>query len=482
MKAITVHNGTLVAVGFHTEGETLTDRPFAWWSADGIMWERTEIEADHATFLDVASSGGRLVAVGRSDNAAAAWTSTDGTAWTPVASTEGAFDSAHNTSITAVAAYQDGFVAVGQETLIELADPLESGYADDEYSRAVVWTSPDGLTWTRIEDPTFGGLGFTGMWDVATNGTTLVAVGRTALSETRVVPKAWYSEDGRFWQSALIDDSSEFAFMTAVSSDGEFYWAAGSDLSEGRDTGAKWIGDGGGWERDGVIEPEGELGVEVSPSSYLVTPLGRILVGGYSGSVWFIEPPENYPFFPALWREFKMDPPVNDPIFGDALWVGDRVVIVGSHWSPTDQANRAAVWQWIPPEPLIPPTVEVPDPDGSLCADVERIDPESSLWEEVAAGLFEALEAELGLTAENRVIYVEGVNHDGWVAVISWFDRSTYGMTLWVGVPNGSSWGFTPIWSRFGAPAEEILGALNAAFPDAPPGLLCIDTEAFRTQ
>ena len=482
MEAITNHNdSTLVAVGFTTSGNTLIDQPLAWWSVDGIAWQRVEIEAENAALFDVASAGGRLVAVGSSDHAAAVWTSIDGTAWTPVVTPEGVFQRTRNSAITAVAAYQDGFVAVGQETLIELSDALEGGYADDEYQRAVVWTSPDGSTWTRIENPSFGGSGFTTMLDVATNGSTLVAVGSTGLYETTIVPRAWFSEDGRSWQSALIDDDSEYAFMTTVTTDGQFYYAAGSDLSEGLDTGAKWAGDGGGWERDGVIEPSGELGVDVRPSSYLVTPRGRVIVSEFPGSVWFIDPSGESPFSP-VWAEFPLDPPVNDPNFGDAIWVGDRVVVVGSHWDTTDGAMRSAVWQWIPPEPVVTPTVEVPDPNGPLCSAVERISPDSALWDEVAAALFEQVRVRLGLTDENQPVYVEGVIHDGSIALIVWFDRGPGGMTLWVGETIENGWAFTAVWDRFGGSAEEILGAIDAAFPNAPPGLLCIDTEAFRTQ
>ncbi len=77
---------------------------------------------------------------------------------------------------------------------------------------------------------------------------------------------------------------------------------------------------------------------------------------------------------------------------------------------------------------------------------------------------------------------VAGVLSEGWVAVVAWFDQTDRPITLWIGKPDGADWTFTPVWGRFGGSAEEILGAIDAAFPDAPPGLLCIDTEAFRTQ
>ncbi len=275
MTGIASHGGTLVAVGFEVDAVTSMGRPLAWWSVDRIGWQRAEIEADNAELFGVSSANGLVVAVGRSDNAGAIWTSTDGADWTPVAAPKGVFDLAANTTISAVVPYRDGFVAVGQEILTEVTDGLETGYEHDEFSRAAVWVSSDGFSWTRIEDPSFGGSGFTQMQDVATNGTTVVAVGRVSLSETRSVPKAWYSEDGRSWQAAPIDDDSDHAFMSTVTSDGQFYSAAGGDLASGHQTGAAWLSDGPSWERDGTIDT-------AVASCSLYTPDGHIVVGASS--------------------------------------------------------------------------------------------------------------------------------------------------------------------------------------------------------
>jgi hypothetical protein len=482
MLAVTRHGTYLVAVGAEADPQTSAGRPVSWTSIDGVNWQRSTIEVDNARFLDVASGNDLLVAVGSINNAPAIWTSPDGSNWTPISGLDGGSTIQPNTSIRAVVPYQDGFVAVGQEILIEATVPPENGYEYDDFGRAAVWLSPDGFSWTRLDDPSFGGAGYTEMADIGTNGSTLVVVGRTILSETRFVPRAWYSEDGRSWQEAPIDDDSEMAGMTTVTTDGVLFYAAGTDRSSGPDLGAKWISDGRSWERDGTIDAEVPVAGEVGAVSYLITPRGKLIIGGFKGSIWFVEPPENYPFFPAVWRESAMYPSVTDPALGSAVWVGDRVVVVGSYYSSTDEAVRAAVWHWIPPDPLVPPTIEPPDPNGPLCAEVVEIDPESTVWDEVAGGLFDQERVARGLTEQNVVIYVEGVTQDGWVTFISWFDRTVEGMTLWVGEPVEPGWSFTPVWGRFGAPAEEILGALDQRFPAAPPGLFCIDTEPFRSQ
>ncbi len=140
------------------------------------------------------------------------------------------------------------------------------------------------------------------------------------------------------------------------------------------------------------------------------------------------------------------------------------------------------MWHWIPPEPVVPPTVEAPDLLGSGCSAVEQIDPGSQLWDQVTVALFEQEKDRLGLTDQNPPVHIETVVEDGWITLISWFDRTTRPITLWVGEPTDNTWTFTATWNRFGGSAEEILGALKAAFPDAPEGLRCIDTESFRTQ
>ncbi len=68
------------------------------------------------------------------------WTSRDGVAWDPVADEAATFADAE---VTAIAPFEDGFVAVGA------LGPAQ------HRTGAVAWTSPDGLTWTRIDNGAF---------------------------------------------------------------------------------------------------------------------------------------------------------------------------------------------------------------------------------------------------------------------------------------------------------------------------------------
>ena len=69
--------------------------------------------------------------------------------------------------MSSVTAGGPGLVAVGW------------GFADFDDDDAAVWTSADGLTWSRVpyDDSALGGEGFQSMTSVTTGGPSLVAVG-----------------------------------------------------------------------------------------------------------------------------------------------------------------------------------------------------------------------------------------------------------------------------------------------------------------
>ncbi len=113
--------------------------PTALWSSlDGLTWERILLD-DTAFPSGLADGEAGLVAVGSdgSDTGswAAVWTSADGTDWERVPHDPQVLGAGEGTyeSMTDVAAGADGFVAVGTDG-----------------TNAIVWFSPDGVTWERI--------------------------------------------------------------------------------------------------------------------------------------------------------------------------------------------------------------------------------------------------------------------------------------------------------------------------------------------
>jgi hypothetical protein len=128
----------------------------------------------------VTAGGPGLVAVGTSgvnghgcDHDAAVWTSVDGITWSPVAHDGVALGvPSRDQGMSSVTAGGPGLVAVGGD----------AGCIDDQ--RAAVWTSVDGLVWSRVphDEAVFGGEGSRGMASVAVGGPGLVAVGLEAPS------------------------------------------------------------------------------------------------------------------------------------------------------------------------------------------------------------------------------------------------------------------------------------------------------------
>jgi hypothetical protein len=88
----------------------------------------------------VAAGGPGLVAVGTDsssdDGAAAVWTSVDGITWSRVAHDEAIFGGTGRQAMHAVVAGGPGLVAVGTDWPTDDADGM-------------VWTSVDGITWSR---------------------------------------------------------------------------------------------------------------------------------------------------------------------------------------------------------------------------------------------------------------------------------------------------------------------------------------------
>lgn len=193
MASVTTGGPGLVAVG--RDG----GRGAVWTSIDGSVW--TRVPNDDSVFdpgswlWDVASAGPGLVAVGRSgDSRPAIWTSIDGLSWSRVP---------HDESLFAYGGWISG-VVVGGPGVVAVGTAVEGSQV------AAVWTSTDGIDWIRVpHDPaTFDGEGWqTEMYDIANSDQGLVAVGWDPGSTRAPV---WTSTDGVTWTRTEIVPESEY--------------------------------------------------------------------------------------------------------------------------------------------------------------------------------------------------------------------------------------------------------------------------------
>lgn len=270
-------DGTVVAVG--RSGSL----PVAWTSADGVAWQEHEVPvlggngiAERMTTIVARANGyvaGGSVGPELFDRHARHWTSPDGVAWTPVPDDPATFANAEVRSITT---FGDGFVAVGVVGTAQKA------------SGAVAWTSADGSSWTRVDDPSF--LDGIAVSVVAAPFGGLVAVGSDVARREAV---AWTSPDGRRWTRAPDEASREhsggFAWMTDVVSIGDVVIGVGDYQGLQRGTATSWVSrDGLTWaqSRSAPVQEQGEF--------YAITRggPGAIVVGSFGA-------PDSY--VPTIW-------------------------------------------------------------------------------------------------------------------------------------------------------------------------------------
>ena len=270
-------SGTTLAVG--RSGKL----PVAWTSADGVTWHQHPVPvlegsdvAERMTTV-VASAGGFVAggSVGPElfDREARFWTSADGVKWQSAPDDRAAFA---NAEIRAITKFGDGFVAVGVVG------------AAQHPSGAVAWTSPDGSSWSRVDDPSFADGIAVAVVPGPFGG--LVAVGSDIGRREAV---AWTSPDGRRWTRAPKEPSREhsggFVWMTDVVAIGDSVIGIGDYQGLQRGTATSWVSrDGIHWDqaRSAPVQEQGEF--------YAITPggPGAIAVGSFGA-------PDSY--VPTIW-------------------------------------------------------------------------------------------------------------------------------------------------------------------------------------
>ena len=236
--SVTVGGPGLVAVGSSAETACCEADATVWTSVDGITWTRWPLYeqafgGEGGRWMNSVTVGGPgLVAVGADGSNAAVWTSSDGITWTRVPHHEATFGGEGVQEMLSVTAAGPGLVAVGRG---------DENLTDDTVSDldAAVWTSPDGITWTRVphDEAAFGGGGDQEMLSVIAGGSGLVAVGADFGAGRTPV---WTSPDGVTWGRVPDDPTVRGPMMSVI--------AAGPGL-----VGVGAVGPGlvGGAERSG---------------------------------------------------------------------------------------------------------------------------------------------------------------------------------------------------------------------------------------
>ena len=215
MRSVTVGGPGLVAVGsVGNDGDDGDANAAVWASVDGLTWSRVPLDeaalggARGQWMNSVTVGGPGLVAVGSDGRFAAVWTSVDGVTWSRVPHDEAVFGGADNQGMNSVTVGGPGLVAVGW---------VENDGEINGDGAAAVWTSVDGVTWLRVphDEAALGGAGFQGMSSVTVGGPGLVAVGvgagRMTVDEGHVdwevKAAVWTSVDGVTWSRVPHDEA-----------------------------------------------------------------------------------------------------------------------------------------------------------------------------------------------------------------------------------------------------------------------------------
>ena len=162
-------------------------------SPNGATWTRHGTWPDIEEVLAVGASGDGAMVIGLRTGGQLAdgtptldsvvWQTTDGSTWTGGSVVE-------NARLRSVAPFAGGFVAVGSSTEV-LAEGGEIAAISS------VWTSQDGLTWTRLEtDIGHPSENVLGVFPV---GEALVVTVECCGGDLVLRPRAWVSEDGATW-------------------------------------------------------------------------------------------------------------------------------------------------------------------------------------------------------------------------------------------------------------------------------------------
>ena len=226
MTSVTRTDSGFLAGGYRDDPANAAASAAVWRSTDGLSWRR---DASPDAFgggriWGVAARGATLVAVGTegdpSYGPAAAWVSTGG----PWRRADVADPGGVMRGVTATA---DGFIAVG--------------FASDD-SGARVWRSPDGITWTPVDDQ----LAFHNrsspiwMFSVAADDRGLV-VGGWQADAANGSAAAWASTDGEHWEQAPWVPDFSGGQMPGVALAGGIAVGAGRSGYPDNNQAAAWI-------------------------------------------------------------------------------------------------------------------------------------------------------------------------------------------------------------------------------------------------
>jgi hypothetical protein len=239
-----------------------------WSSTDRQHWSLAELPPGRtgAFGLGIATErGGTGVIVGRIENDAAAWWSTDGVTWQP-ADGGAAFVEAPETRMTAVVATAHGFVAGGWAGIT------------NRPGAARFWTSSDGRSWVRVTDiPAFADGRVT---SIVAGGGGLVAVGTSGPVGQPTGSAVWRSTDGTRWDRVGESSALAAGAMAGITIGGQGFVAVGANLDSTK--AMAWLSkDGLTWQLAPAQDSLTYHGLRITMADVVAGPDGTLVAVGH---------------------------------------------------------------------------------------------------------------------------------------------------------------------------------------------------------
>ncbi len=362
-------------------GEFFPVRPVIWSSADALSWRKADLGDAGGELRDVVAraDGSGFVAVGATDSfTAASWVSADGLNWELIEvpssrSGEGLLGPV----MSQIAETPLGLVAVGTED-----------YAPDADGRGVdidatVWLSTDGRAWQRIEHPALGTPGYQPNAGAEFNGepvgvTYQPAVGIVVVGSASDPndptedfplqrPAAWVSADGSQWQRYDIPGELRLRGVTASSGGLVAHGVSTLSGSPSADAvvlvsanGQQWMPATGAFAGLGEVDGIQSINDAVAIPGVGVAGFGSDekefeTVGG--AAVWWSSTEDDL----TAWHREGHDDRVFEELTSgptatmtDAIWLGDRLVVIGFSGRTIEFPNGGsgccvigpAIWVW----------------------------------------------------------------------------------------------------------------------------------------
>ena len=296
-------------------------------STDGRTWQPQQRIEDGLLGQVVAGPQGVLgIGSRNAEGVVAIWRSADGITWTSAPDDVSLHGGGPFLTMAAIVDPDGGWLAVGGEALNCIPGACR-------LVRAVTWTSPDGLAWTRGVDS--AAMQHAEMWGVVHTPSDYLAVGDAAAdpsqTDSAIRPAVWISSDGRSWtrsaelpRFAAAEDAD--VILDSVTTVGDRVVAVGhvSTQTSAAARAFAWWRDGDTWSATeiGQFIPSQGVRLAAVPGG-LLAMFGAGMGTTCSSSVWSSDDGSS-------WRCIGNDPVFADSTVSVAAVSPDAEVLVGS--------------------------------------------------------------------------------------------------------------------------------------------------------